>query len=197
MLLLLSTEPLVWDRASCDQTRPQEPPEDASSKPSDPSAAACGLHPGSWPRPLWRAVLGGGSALAPEAPQMHQLQDCSAAPAPSEHVLGTSRRTSSSAEQPNETRWSIPSDQGCAGRAQYGACRCRKHLCDKLSAVTFQPRDKDRCKDTGFPSFQSFSFQDKTGVCRWEACTAADSLKEGTPLFTGYVSRTQGTSLNW
>lgn len=109
MLLLLSTEPLVWDRASHDQTGPQEPPEDASSKPSDPSAAACGPHPGSWPRPLWRAVLGGGSALAPEAPQMHQLQDCSAAPAPLEHVLGTSRRTSSSAEQPNETRWSIPS----------------------------------------------------------------------------------------
>lgn len=53
MLLPLSTEPLVWDRASCDHIRPQDPCEEASSKLSDP-----------FPSSLWPACR----QLAPAEP---------------------------------------------------------------------------------------------------------------------------------
>lgn len=170
-----------------------------------PSPAACGLHADSWPWPLPAEPTEGsardGSARGwpQRLLQMHQLQDCSAVPFPWECVLRHLQdNVSSSAEQQNEPARAFPQcDQCYVGRAQHEVCHCRKHLCDKLLAVRFQHKDKDRCKDTGFPSFQFFSFQDKTGVCRWETCIAADSLREGMPLLTGHVSTTLGTSLNW
>lgn len=117
----------------------------------------CAQHTRCWPWPLWlhpqRALLGWlhtgaanrctscGTALQLLSPGM-----CPHAPAGD---------VSCSAEQQNKA-----AEQTSATLEE-----------PSMKYVTAENTFETSCWHTGFPSFQSFSFQDKTGVCRWETCT--------------------------